>query len=112
MNVGFTEQPAFSRVRDELLGGDEGYRALQILLSNNPHAGDVIQGTNGLRKMRFRLTGTNRGKSGGIRVIYLYIEAQERIIFYAAYAKNRLEDLTPAQKHILSNMVQQEKDQQ
>ena len=111
MNVGFTEQPAFARVRDELLGGDEGFRALQTFLSDNPRAGSVIQGTNGLRKMRFRMTGTNRGKSGGIRVVYLYIEEQARIVFYAAYAKNRLEDLTPAQKHTLSDMVRQEKDQ-
>ena len=111
-NVGFTEQPAFARVRDELLGGDDGFRALQTFLSNNPRAGGVIQGTNGLRKMRYRMTGANRGKSGGIRVINLYIEEQARIIFYAAYAKNRLEDLTAAQKHVLFDMVRQEKDRQ
>jgi hypothetical protein len=46
---------------------DESYAALQLHLAANPSAGDVIQGTRGLRKVRWAVPG--RGKSGGVRVI-------------------------------------------
>jgi hypothetical protein len=38
----------------------------------NPEAGDMIEGTGGLRKMRFRHPRRAKGKRGGLRVIYYY----------------------------------------
>ena len=40
------------------------------VISGSPMAGDVIQGTSGLRKLRIPLQG--RGKRGGGRVVYWY----------------------------------------
>lgn len=46
-------------------------RALLVdFLAYNPRSGDLMQGTGGLRKVRWRLEG--RGKRGGARVIYFY----------------------------------------
>lgn len=49
---------------------DEAYLAFQDELKKNPEAGDVIQGTGGLRKLRFGDPRRGKGKRGGLRVIY------------------------------------------
>jgi hypothetical protein len=46
--------------RDELIG----------YLAANPIAGDLIPGSGGIRKLRWRLEG--RGKSGGARIIHFF----------------------------------------
>ena len=47
---------------------DERYRQLQIALMLRPEQGSVIQGSGGLRKVRWATPGA--GKRGGLRVIY------------------------------------------
>jgi len=58
------ELPAFERHRDRYLD-EEGFRLLQETLMAHPQAGDLIEGTGGLRKVRFgdvrRGEGTRRG---------------------------------------------------
>ena len=61
----FIETPLFTRQVQELLS-DEGYSAFQWYLALNPKAGDLIQGTGGLRKVRWSAAGS--GKRGGVRV--------------------------------------------
>jgi mRNA-degrading endonuclease RelE of RelBE toxin-antitoxin system len=68
----FIESPIFAEDLSELLD-DESYGEFQEYLAENPVAGDVIQGTNGLRKVRWGASG--RGKRGGVRVIYYHITA-------------------------------------
>ena len=46
----FVESPVFTRQVNELLS-DEEYAELQQFLATQPDAGDVVQGTGGLRKM-------------------------------------------------------------
>ncbi len=48
----FIETPVFTRQVQELLS-DEGYAGFQWHLALNPKAGEVIQGTGGLRKVRW-----------------------------------------------------------
>ncbi len=62
----FIETPAFT---DDILRlmPDDLYAKLQEHLADHPDAGDLIEGTGGVRKVRWRLPGT--GKSGGVRVI-------------------------------------------
>ena len=38
----------------------------------NPSAGDLIEGTGGLRKLRFADPRRGKGKRGGLRVIHYY----------------------------------------
>jgi hypothetical protein len=38
----------------------------------NPVAGDLIEGTGGLRKLRFKDSRRSKGKRGGLRVIFYY----------------------------------------
>ena len=83
---------------------DDDYRSLQEALVNRPDMGTIIQGTGGIRKIRWRLEG--RGKSGGIRVIYYWMTADEHIYMLYAYAKSEQDDLTMAQKKRLQQIVE------
>lgn len=62
----FIETSVFTRQVLELLT-DEEYADFQSELAANPLAGDVIEGTGGLRKVRVAAKG--RGKRGGARAI-------------------------------------------
>ena len=62
----FIEVPLFSRRWKEIGLGDEELRKLQIMLLKDPESGPVMEGTGGIRKVRFPLE--NRGKSGSVRV--------------------------------------------
>ena len=44
----------------------------QLELLKNPEAGDLIEETGGLRKIRFSDQRRNKGKRGGLRVIYYW----------------------------------------
>ncbi len=82
----FIEVPIFTNRWKELGLTDEDLRELENVLLRNPKAGDTIQGTGGIRKIRIPMD--NTGKRGGGRVIYVDIEVKEIIYFINVYAKN------------------------
>ena len=69
------------------------------MISASPMAGDVIQGTGGLKKLRIPLQG--RGKRGGGRVVYWYYNEGYPAILLWVFAKNEADDLSPSQKRQL-----------
>jgi hypothetical protein len=89
---------------EDLLTGAE-VRDLENALLADPEVGQVIPGTGGVRKTRFALEG--RGKSGGIRVLYVYAKHDEKIYFLLAYPKNVRDTLTQGEKNALKKWVQQ-----
>jgi mRNA-degrading endonuclease RelE of RelBE toxin-antitoxin system len=96
------ETPIFSRQIDKLFSEDEK-RELIDYLAENPPAGDEIPGTGGVRKVRFAASG--RGKRGGARVIYYYLDETMPIYALLAYAKNAKDDMTPDEKRAVSALV-------
>ena len=64
----FIEVPLFTKRWSEIGLTDDDLRQLQIMLLKDPESGPVIEGTGGIRKVRFPLD--NRGKSGSVRVCY------------------------------------------
>ena len=91
----FIETRLFTRLVRDYFSDDE-YRELQSALIENPEAGNVIPGTGGVRKIRWRAPG--RGKRGGYRVIYYAKIAQGTIWMLTMYPKNIAENI-PA--HVL-----------
>ena len=65
MKALFVELPAFSRHRARYLD-DAAFGKLQQALLKNPEAGDVIEGTGGLRKIRHGDAKRGKGKRGGL----------------------------------------------
>ena len=94
--------PRFKAEATELIGSD-GIEALASYLSEHPDAGDVIQGSGGVRKLRWEAKG--RGKRGGARIIYLYVVVAARIFLVRCYAKNVKTDLTADEKKQLRQIA-------
>lgn len=73
-------------------------------LSDYQKAGDIIQGTGGVRKYRFAFK--NKGKSGSSRVIYVDFVIHEVIYLLTIYSKNRKDDLSEKEKAELKSLVE------
>ncbi len=109
MKAVFVELPAFERLRPSYLD-DAGFSRLQQALMANPTAGDVIEGTGGLRKLRFADSRRGKGKRGGLRVIYYWWIEGPEFWLYTLYDKDEAPDLTPKEKKLLRAMVKAELD--
>ena len=77
--------------------------AMELHVANNPEIHPVVAGTGGVRKARWGRQG--KGKRGGVRVIYFYRSAADVVYFLDIYAKAAKEDLTPADKQQLKELV-------
>lgn len=99
----FIETSVFQRKIEILLSHDE-YLEFQDFLRHDPEAGATIAATGGCRKVRWALPG--KGKSGGIRVIYYYLNAKGEIYLLLVYPKNEQENLTDQQKNQLRKVIQ------
>lgn len=99
----FIEVPLFTKKWKELGLTDDNLRELQNILLENPKAGDSIQGTVGIRKIRISLD--QHGKRGGARVIYVDIDLKETIYFINVYAKNEKDDLTEDEKKAFKAVI-------
>jgi mRNA-degrading endonuclease RelE of RelBE toxin-antitoxin system len=86
----FIESKLFTRLVQDYLSDDE-YQELQKLLINDPEAGDLVSGTGGVRKLRWRAPG--RGKRGGYRVIYFARIERGVVWMLTIYPKNVADDI-------------------
>jgi mRNA-degrading endonuclease RelE of RelBE toxin-antitoxin system len=109
MNLIFLEAPSFERWLPNYLNDDE-YVELQKFLLQKPEAGDVIQGTGGFRKLRWRDSRRSKGKRGGLRIIYYYFDSLGVIYFAMISNKNEATDLSSEQKRQLRLMIEVEKE--
>lgn len=105
--VEFIETSVYKRDADDILTPDE-QRELQNILIADPEAGDRIEGTGGLRKLRFGAKSKGKGKRGGVRSIYYHHRGRHSILLLLIYPKNRKDDLTPDQKKALKALVERE----
>ena len=100
----FIETPIFTKLVTDLMPDDE-YRKIQLALVLRPEAGKIIPGSGGLRKIRWRSSGS--GKRGGLRLIYFWDVEEDVIYMLLIYKKSKQDDLTPNQLKILRNLVKE-----
>ena len=79
------ELPEYIKRADELLSESERKSVINYL-AEHQKAGDLMEGTGGIRKLRWGRG--NRGKSGGVRVIYYYHD--ERIPLYLSLFSEKM----------------------
>lgn len=84
--------------------GDDDYSTFQAMLRDAPEAGDLIEGTGGLRKIRVAAKG--HGKRGGARVIYYHFVSRDNIALLMIYAKSEQRDLTSAERKALKGIIE------
>lgn len=105
----FIEVPIFTKRWKEMGLCDDELKALQIILLKDPEAGAVMEGTGGIRKVRFALE--NKGKSGGVRVCYTDFAEYEVTYLITAFEKKERENLTMEEKNVLKKLVKSLKEE-
>jgi hypothetical protein len=93
----FVHFPTFLRDWRRLRLGDEALQALERELIDSPDKAPVIEGTGGLRKMRFAPPDSGGGKRGAYRVCYAYFPAYGTVALFVAFGKHERIDLSPAE---------------
>ncbi len=84
------ETPTFLRCISAIWADDE-LMEFKVWLVGNALSGDVIPGTQGLRKIRWSRRGM--GKRGGARVVYYNQLTDGRIVLLIAYTKAKFDNL-------------------
>ena len=96
------ETSEFARKARKLLS-DEERQELVSYLSAHPSDGDILEGTGGIRKLRWARQG--KGKSGGARVIYLYHNEDMPLYALTIYGKGEKDNLSHAERNELAKLV-------
>ena len=96
------ELPEYLRNASKLLS-DADRRAVVDHLAAHPKSGDLMEGTGGVRKLRWARDG--RGKSGGVRVIYDFHSGAMPLYLLTTFAKYERANLTKAERNELLDLV-------
>jgi hypothetical protein len=106
----FIETTAFTKAWDELgLDDEDDLTALQLAIMCAPEGAPVVQGTGGLRKLRFAPARWNTGTSGATRVCYAYFADYGIILLVYVYDKHQKDTLTDAEKNVIREYLDRAK---
>lgn len=94
--------PEYIRRAEKLLTEAERREILDYLAAN-PKAGDIMEGTGGVRKLRWGRQ--SRGKSGGVRIIYYFHSDLMPLYLLTMFAKNERANLSRAERNELAGLV-------
>jgi len=75
-------------------------------IAKSPLAGEIISGTGGARKIRW-FGINNKGKSGGVRIIYYYCNREIPIFLFTVYSKNKKANLTKLERNELKIILKE-----
>ena len=105
----FIEFPAFTNRLMALAKehADDVLLEIQNDLLANPKRGKVVQGTAGVRKARATDPARGKGKRGGFRYLYFYIERDGQIFLLMVFSKDEQDALTKDQKKTLAKLIRE-----
>lgn len=104
MLITIVELPEYIKRSEKILSKDERDELLYYL-SSNPKAGNLLQGTGGVRKLRWASKG--KGKSGGSRVIYFFYNETIPLFLLTMFGKNEKINLSKAERNELAKLVKE-----
>ncbi len=97
------ELPEYIRRAEKLMSAAERLDIVNYL-AVHPKAGDLMEGTGGVRKLRWG-RGT-QGKSGGVRVIYYVHSDRMPLYLLTLFAKNEKANISKAERQELNDLVE------
>jgi hypothetical protein len=107
----FVNMSFFEKCWKELELDDNDLKSFQEFLLEKPDRGDIIPNTGGVRKVRWDLPKNNKGKSGGIRVLYMDYEHYEKLYLLLAFPKSKKENISEKTKQEIKKIVKEISDQ-
>ena len=100
--ITIAELPEYIRGAGKLLDSVERQDIVNYLAAH-PKAGDLMEGTGGVRKLRWGRG--NQGKSGGVRVVYYFHSDAMPLYLLTIFAKNERANLSKSERNELSELV-------
>ncbi len=100
--ITIAELPSYINKIEKAMSRDE-QDDIKSYLAINPEAGDLIEGTGGIRKLRWAIG--NKGKSSGIRVIYYFYNKSIPLYIITAFLKKEKANLSKKERNELSSLV-------
>jgi hypothetical protein len=97
-----TELPEYIRRVNELLNEAER-KAIIDYLAAHPRSGNIMEGTGGIRKLRWARG--DKGKSGGVRIIYYYHDQRIPLYLLTVFGKNEKANVTKSERNELAKLV-------
>jgi len=107
----FIEVEGFADDWKNLRLSDEELFTLQFVIMAAPKAAPIVKGTGGLRKLRFAPRKWRKGKSGAVRVGYVYLQEWGVVLLLAAYAKTEKDDFSPQEQRTIRALIERVKKQ-
>lgn len=96
------ELPEFLKRALGLLNEEEKASIINYL-ALHPQSGDLMQGTGGIRKLRWSAQG--KGKSGGVRVIYYYHNGTMPLFLLTVFGKGEKANLSKSERNQLAKFT-------
>lgn len=102
MQITIVELPEYIKRADKILSKGEKEELL-FYLSAHPKAGTLVQGTGGVRKLRWASKG--KGKSGGSRIIYFFYNETIPLFLLTIFGKDEKINISQSERNELSKLV-------
>lgn len=103
----FIQLRPFSRKWHKLDLDDDDLRGLEVAIMSAPTKFPVIEGTEGLRKIRFSGHKKARGKRGSERVCHVFSPEYGTVLLITVFGKNEQDDLTEVGKKAIANLIRE-----
>ncbi len=103
MLVTVVEHAHYLRKAKKLLTSGQ-MEEIAIVVAANPQVGEIMRGTGGFRKFRYA-GAKNKGKSGGMRVIHLFVANEGEIHIIDIFEKAEKENLTKEERNELAEIA-------
>lgn len=100
--ITIVELPEFIRQSKKLLTENEQSNLINYL-ATHPTAGVLMQGTGGIRKVRWKREGT--GKSSGVRVVYYFHSERYPLFLLTIFGKSEKVNLSQAERNELAKLT-------
>jgi hypothetical protein len=84
---------------------DDARQALEIAIQADPDGPPVMQGTGGLRKLRFAAPGSGRGKSGSYRIDYAHFPNPGIVLLMEIWPKSEKSNLSRADRNAIAGTL-------
>jgi hypothetical protein len=92
------ETPTYLR-KAEALFGPKDLADIVVMIATDPECGDMMAGTGGFRKVRYGRG--DSGKSGGVRIVYIYRSEEFPVFLITVFAKKDKANLTKDERNQL-----------
>ena len=84
------ELPEFLKISEKLFSESERFGVINDL-AVHPASGDIMQGTGGIRKLRWSAHG--KGKSAGVRIVYYFYNESMPLFLLTLFGKGEKSNL-------------------